>query len=113
MKLELLFLLVAGHALCDFALQSDTMSREKKRGSPTPLQKAVPWYWWLGAHSLIHGLSVWVVLRSLPLALAETVAHFVIDFGKCEGKYGLGTDQALHLTCKMIWLKAIAGGWLP
>jgi len=101
---ETLFLLLASHCVCDFALQSDTMGREKKRSSTTALQTAVPWYYWLTAHAFIHGLGVWLVLHSLPLALAEIVAHFAIDLGKCEGKYGIRVDQSLHIVCKVLWL---------
>lgn len=107
---ESFFLLVAAHYVCDFALQSDTMGREKKRSSTTPLQAAVPWYYWLTAHSVIQGLGVWVVLHSLPLALVETGAHFAIDFGKCEGKYDIRVDQGLHIACKALWLLLVSRG---
>jgi hypothetical protein len=43
------------------------------------------------------------------LAAFEFVAHFVIDFGKCEGWYGGGSasyniDQVLHVLSKVIWV---------
>jgi hypothetical protein len=107
---RLLFVLLAVHCLCDFALQSDTMGREKKRSSTTALQAAVPWYYWLTAHALIHGLGVMVVTQSLVLSLAESVGHFLIDFGKCEGKYGIAVDQALHVGCKVAWWLLIVYG---
>ena len=103
MKAELLFLLIAAHCVCDFSLQSGTMAREKRRASTTELQAKVPWFWWLAAHAVIQGLGVLLVTRSLPLALAETGAHFVIDFGKGEGWYGMAGDQGLHLACKLCW----------
>lgn len=100
---EKLFLLVALHFLADFALQSDTMAREKHPSSDTPLQKAVPWYHWLTAHAFIHGLMVWTVTRSVPLALTEVVLHFAIDYGKCTKRYGIWADQGMHLVAKVLY----------
>ena len=40
--------------------------------------------WWLGA--------------------LEALAHALIDFGKCEGRYGIHVDQGLHVACKIVWL---------
>jgi hypothetical protein len=37
------------------------------------------------------------------LGLFETVAHWVIDFGKSEGWYGFHLDQILHVVCKIAW----------
>jgi hypothetical protein len=42
-------------------------------------------------------------------ALAETVVHWLIDLGKCEKWYGIHTDQALHVACKLLWWGLIAG----
>lgn len=107
MKLELLFLLIAVHYLCDFPLQSDTMSREKKRRRNVT---EVSWYWWMAAHGLIHGLGVFVVTRSLVLAIVESFVHPLIDFGKCEGRYGMAADQGLHMVCKLVWWGSLVGG---
>lgn len=100
----LLFVFLAGHFVADYALQSDTMAREKRRSSETDLQKIVPWYWWLTAHAFTHGFMVWYISQSWILGLAETIAHWFIDFGKCEGFYGLKTDQLLHVFCKILWI---------
>lgn len=100
---EVLFFLLGGHALCDYALQSDTMSREKNRKSTTALQASVPWYYWLTAHAWVHGLAVLVVTHAIVLALAEVAAHWLIDFGKCEGRYKIAVDQWLHIACKVAW----------
>ncbi len=45
-----------------------------------------------------------LVLGSLSLASAELIAHMLIDYGKCDGRYGLHVDQALHVACKVLWL---------
>jgi Protein of unknown function (DUF3307) len=107
MRPELLFMLVAVHYLCDFPLQSDTMAREKRRRRNVT---EVAWYWWMIAHGFIHGLGVFVVTRSLLLAVAEVVFHSVIDFGKCEGKYGMAVDQSLHMVCKLVWWGLLVRG---
>lgn len=88
------------------------MSREKRRLSETDLQRKVPWYWWLSAHSLVHGLGVYLVTRSLWLALAETGAHALVDFGKGEGWYRMATDQLLHFLCKVAWWISLSGFWV-
>lgn len=104
------FLLLAGHALADFPLQAGPMATEKSRHSTTDLQKAVPWYYWLTAHSLIHGGAVYLVTQSLTLGLLETVVHWLIDFAKCEGWTNIHMDQALHVGCKLLWCVLIAYG---
>lgn len=102
-----LFLLLAGHALADFALQSDSMAKGKNRHRkthPPPGAKYQPcWHYWLTAHALIHGGVVYLITQSLILGLAEFVSHWVIDFYKCENKYGIHTDQGLHIGCKFLW----------
>jgi hypothetical protein len=40
--------------------------------------------------------------------LAEWVIHALIDFCKCRRWYGLSTDQALHLLCKLVWVSIAA-----
>jgi hypothetical protein len=49
-----------------------------------------------------------VVTGSATLGLLETVAHWAIDFGKCEKWYSIHVDQALHLLCKVAWLGLLA-----
>jgi hypothetical protein len=107
----LLLYLVAGHALVDFAWQSEAMALGKCPRTQHPAARAVPWYYWLAAHALLHGAAVGLVCqgmgvapaRTLALALAETLAHALIDLGKCRGWYGIHRDQALHLLCKLLW----------
>lgn len=103
--IELIFYLLCGHALADFALQSDVMAKGKNRHNIPIIpkgQKLVPcWFYWLIAHSLIHGLCV--VWLTSPYTLGfmygvfATVAHFVIDFAKCENWTNPHTDQILHM----------------
>jgi hypothetical protein len=104
------FALLVGHAVMDYALQAGPMAVEKCRHSTTDLQKAVPWYYWLSAHTLGHGGAVFLVTGSLSLGVLETVIHWLIDFGKCEGWFGIHVDQALHVGCKVLWCVLIANG---
>jgi hypothetical protein len=97
---ELLLLLSMGHFLCDFSLQTEIMAVEKTRG----LDKTLPWYWWLISHGAIHGLSVALLTGQASLGAAEWIAHCLIDFGKCNKRYNLITDQVLHFVCKVAWV---------
>jgi hypothetical protein len=107
-RIVLLLKLIMGHAIADFALQSDSMAKGKNRNvTPTyipPGQKLqICWPYWLCAHGLIHGAMVTIVMGSVWLGLAEAVFHSAIDFGKCENCYGIHQDQALHMVCKVFW----------
>jgi hypothetical protein len=106
---QILFWLVTGHFVMDYALQGNTMALQK---SPVPgardevLNKAVPWPYWMTAHALMHGAVVLVVTGSFTLGLLETAIHGGTDLAKCCRKIGIHTDQAIHLACKVAWLAA-------
>jgi hypothetical protein len=115
----MLFFFLAGHALMDFSLQTDAMATCKCRRANLPLQRSVPWYYWMTAHTLLHGAAVGgVVSLGYPgmwnlivgFAVAETAIHWVIDFGKCEKLYNIHIDQALHVLCKFAWWGLLVGG---
>lgn len=102
--------LLMGHALADFALQSDSMARGKNRNRKPDMSVVPPgqsyqpsWFYWLTAHALIHGMVVWLITGNIYFGLGESVAHWVIDFGKCESWYGIHTDQAMHIIWKVAW----------
>jgi hypothetical protein len=104
-----LFKLLIGHALADFALQSEIMAKGKNRHNKIdkipPGQKYVPcWPYWLSAHALIHGGVVFLATGNVHWGVAETILHFVIDFLKCEGCTNPNTDQALHAITKLFYL---------
>ena len=117
--IEIFFKLMIGHALADFALQSDAMAKGKNRnrkpdpGLIPPGQKYMPcWYHWLTAHALIHAGMVWIATGLVWLALLELVYHWLIDFAKCENWTNPNQDQALHILCKvgyvvMIWMAVV------
>lgn len=117
----MLFFLLAGHALMDFALQTDVIATAKCRRSNHPVHQSVPWYYWLSAHALLHGLAVGVVVRwfgydwpvAVGFALAETVVHWAIDLLKCEKVFNIHVDQGLHALCKVAWWGLLASGVIP
>jgi hypothetical protein len=98
---DLLLLLLAGHALGDYAFQSSFLAEAKNRHTRIGREC---WVAALPAHALIHGVLVFAVTRSVALGLAETVAHGIIDWCKNEGWFGFRVDQGLHALCKILWL---------
>ncbi len=103
---NLLFLLVAAHALADYPLQGPFLSEAKNRHT------AVGKMFWphaLTAHAMIHGGFVLVLTGSIWLALAEVAIHWLTDFLKCDNSITLNTDQFIHLACKVAWALIAAG----
>lgn len=107
---SMFFAMMCGHALADYALQNDFMANNKNRNfEPKGYNPAIHgakqvfWPWVLTSHALIHGMFVALFTGSTVLGLAETAAHWLIDFGKCEKKYGINTDQVLHILSKVLW----------
>lgn len=97
---QLLGLLIVGHALADYPLQGDFLARAKNRTAPLP---GVPWWQALSAHAIIHGGFVGVITGSWLLGCAEAIWHWLIDDLKCRGKISFNTDQALHIAFKALW----------
>jgi hypothetical protein len=114
--LQLVFWLVASHALCDFALQPTVMARGKSRRHvgvhPDDRRHEPTWVEWLLAHSMIHGAGVAGALALVGradlwwLGLGETALHALIDFLKADRRITMAADQLLHLACKGLWLFA-------
>lgn len=100
----LLFLLLAGHALGDYAFQSRFLATAKNRHTEIGREH---WVAALPAHAIIHGVLVFAVTGSVALGLAETIAHGIIDWCKNEGWFGIRVDQGLHVFCKILWLVLI------
>ena len=97
----LLFLLLAGHSLGDYAFQSDFLATAKNQHTEMGREY---WVAALPAHALIHGVLVFAVTGSSVLGVAEAVAHGAIDWCKNEGWFGFRVDQGLHALCKVLWL---------
>jgi len=107
---QILWQLLVGHALADFALQHDPMARGKNRHTPIDSARIPPgqkiqrvWPYWLTSHAIIHGGVVFYITGDYWLSGAETVSHWVIDCLKCENKTTIHIDQALHIACKILW----------
>jgi hypothetical protein len=98
--LQLFAALLIGHAIADYPLQGDFLSRAKNRFNPIP---GVPWYQAFGAHVLIQGGAVWMITGVWWLGLLELACHAVIDDTKCRGAIGFDTDQFFHVFCKAVW----------
>lgn len=101
--LAALTLLIFGHLVGDYVLQTDSIARGKNRHVNYEIY-SVPWYYWMASHCAVHGGLVYLVTGSIVLALAEFICHFVIDEMKCASVIGLHTDQFGHLLCKMAWV---------
>jgi hypothetical protein len=103
--MDIFFLLLFGHALGDFGLQSDRIIHNKnKKNNPDS------WYIYLTAHPVIHGGLVGFFTGSFILAIAETVAHWLIDYGKMQGRYSFKVDQVLKIVCKVLWIVLMVKG---
>lgn len=96
----LLFLL-AGHALADYPLQGDWLSKAKNFQIDLVGEKI--WPMALFCHAAIHALAVFLATGNMAFAVGELVAHFVIDYAKCAKRIGYNTDQWLHIACKLLW----------
>lgn len=114
----LFFAFAIVHAVGDFALQSNFVSRSKvPRADLSDFfgsHSAPPHLWIhsLTAHALIHGGGVWLVSGSPIFGIVEFVVHWVIDLLKGLGLIGFHFDQILHLLCKLIYAALIALFWL-
>ena len=105
--MTLFFQFIIGHVMGDFVFQRSIMATSKSRHAEiykTAGPRFPPWYYWLGAHSFVHGGAVFLITGNLVLGLVETGLHFLIDFCKCEHWIGIHTDQALHMLCKAAYV---------
>lgn len=99
--LSVLFWLLVGHFVADYPLQTDFVAKHKSRRNSLA---AVPWYYVLTGHAATHAAAVALATGLPTLGAVEFVAHWLIDWGKCEGRTGIHADQALHVACKLLWL---------
>lgn len=94
-----IFWLFVGHAVCDFAFQSQFMAENK---NPFKANPQFPWFWIMFPHCLLHAGAVYFITGSLFLAIAELVVHFGCDVLKCKDETTFGQDQMLHYGFKII-----------
>jgi len=107
--IELFALMVFTHALADYPLQGDFLSRAKNHTAPIP---GAPWYQALAAHSVIHAGFVFLITGSAPLAALELAIHALTDHAKCAGLISYDQDQAIHIGCKIAWAALTVWGGL-
>ena len=113
--LKLFFALCIGHAIADFPLQGDFLSRGKNRHlSPPKLADGSPpkrmWMYLMSAHALTHAGFVWLITGNGLLAFMEFVLHSLIDMMKCDGRTGFESDQWLHIATKAVYVGLIWSG---
>jgi hypothetical protein len=106
--MEIFFLLMFGHFVMDYGLQTSFVAVEKshlygKDPEKPEIKPIAPWYQVLLAHSWLHAGAVYLVTHSLTLAIFELIAHWCIDYTKCSKRLTYNQDQFLHYGCKLIW----------
>ena len=109
---QILYWLLIGHALADYALQSDSMINRKNPKWVIQDVRIVrspygPWWWTMLAHSAINGAFVSLLTGNIAYGMVETVLHFLLDWAKCLGKINAMEDQAGHILSKVL----IAGAY--
>ena len=103
---QVLYWLLIGHAVADYALQSDGMVKRKSPEWPQ-VESYGPWWWTMLAHSAINGSFVSLLTGNIAYGMVETVLHFLLDWAKCLGKINAVEDQAGHILSKVL----IAGAY--
>lgn len=115
---QLLFLLIGGHFIGDFAMQTEWVATNKnphareRFSNEEQKNMEVIWPWLMSAHAFIHGIIVYLITHNLWIGILETALHWATDFFKCARIYGFSTDQFLHLAVKFIWVILIYQQWL-
>lgn len=96
--LMLFLTLLFWHAIADYPLQGDFLSRAKCGGIPV-----MPWWLALTTHAYIHAFGVVVITGNLWAGLIELLAHWTIDYFKARREaYGIPVDQLLHVVTKVL-----------
>lgn len=112
----LFFALCIGHSVADFPLQGSFLAAAKDRHQhppgidPQDCGRGRIWIYAMSAHCLVHAGFVWIITGSWAFAIAEFIAHWIIDFLKCEGVTNFDGDQALHLLTKLVFVILVAVG---
>ncbi|MBY0298993.1 MAG: DUF3307 domain-containing protein [Methylobacterium sp.] len=109
MAIDPLLWMLIGHALADYPLQGDWLSKAKNPALGLIPGEAI-WPGALACHAAIHAGAVRLATGSWILAGCEFVAHGLIDYAKCTGRLSYNQDQLLHVACKLIWFFMLLGG---
>jgi len=102
---QIFFALLIAHALFDYPLQGDFLSRNKNRHFKDENNNVKGlWIHCLTSHSILHAGSVWLITGSFIIGIMEFVLHWIIDFLKCEGITNFHIDQFLHVLCRILYV---------
>ena len=102
---QIFFALLIAHALFDYPLQGDFLSKNKNRHFKDETLKIKGlWIHCLTSHSILHAGAVWSITGSFLIGIIEFTLHWVIDFLKCEGITSFHTDQFLHILCRILYV---------
>lgn len=104
--IETFIVLLWGHAVADFGLQSNFMATYKNRNNQPPVppgQKRVTvWPYYLTAHAMIHGAMVYLITGSVIWGVYETVTHWILDYLKTGNYTNPHQDQFGHIFLKFL-----------
>ena len=103
--LQIFFALLIAHALFDYPLQGDFLSKNKNRHYKDEINNVKGlWIHCLTSHSILHAGSIWLITGSFIIGIMEFVLHWIIDFLKCEGITNFHADQFLHVLCRILYV---------
>lgn len=100
--IDALLWMLIGHAVADYPLQGDWLSKAKNHRLDLVPGQAI-WPLALVSHAAIHAGAVKLATGSWLIAGLEFACHTAIDRAKCSGRLSYNVDQALHLGCKVAW----------
>lgn len=104
--IERFIVLLWGHAVADFGLQSHQMATYKNRNNkpevPAGQTAVAVWPYYLTAHAMIHGAMVYLITGSIVWGLCETAVHWVLDFLKTGNYTNPHQDQFGHIFFKLM-----------
>lgn len=89
-----MLMLLFCHALADYPLQGEFLSKAKNKNAPIP---GIDWPIALAMHCLIHAGFVYLITGSLALSALMFLTHWIIDHAKCNNLIDFKLDQTLHI----------------
>lgn len=93
---EILLLLICGHFVCDYPLQSQYIADNKGKDK-----------WVMIAHCATHAMMVGLITKMWFLGVLEFILHYMLDTTKCRGQSTLNEDQICHIICKLSYIVII------
>ena len=104
--IETFIVLLWGHAVADFGLQSHQMATYKNRNNkpdlPPGQKRVAVWPYYLTAHAMIHGAMVYLITGSVIWGIYETMVHWGLDYIKTTNHTNPHQDQLGHIFFKLM-----------